>query len=191
MATTWESRENIYGPNAASVESLAQRLSGIQWFSAVWNPSGRTQAEQQVQTFIQQFGLQADAFEWLSTTSLADCIARFDLASSPLWHQLSELPTQLKLQAEQKGRSQLLETAVDWTPEKVFHAAYEGAFPAFQENREALEYAVCTAMFVSGLAIGLELIADDTASNPLLALLPVFEMGYWPVGLFGGKFYLA
>ncbi|RUS45725.1 hypothetical protein [Cohnella sp. AR92] len=183
--------EDIFGPNASSVMTLTRRLEEIPWYSAAWDPSARRQAEHDVLAFAKQFGLQDFAFHWLTREELNGFIARLDLTDDSLWHHLFHLPEQVKTRAEQTNRTAYVTAAADLVPERIFHAAFDGAFSAFKDEGNALSYAVGTALFVGGVATGWEIVADESADpNPLLALLPVLELGYWPIGLFDNKFYL-
>jgi hypothetical protein len=184
--------EGLLGPNGRSAAALASRLSEVKWFSSPWIPDHRAAAEERVRAFGLGFGLHSYQVRWLSRDELPDFVANISLTDSPLWHELYGLPEQIKVKAASQGLTEQLSFAVDVLPERVFHPAFDGAFSAFQAyGQPVVSHAVNTALFVSGLAAGIEMTAAADEDNPFLPLIAVFESGYWPLGLFDNEFYMV
>ncbi|MFD0693529.1 hypothetical protein ACFQZT_05425 [Paenibacillus sp. GCM10027628] len=179
-------------PQGQQVASLALRIQNIKWFSA---------QEQQGQPFVQHllssfgygFGVSDFTIRWLSLQELPAVIGGLNLAESPLWEPLFPIPELIIQAAETAGRRDELFSMLGDLMVKVFHAAYDGAYQAFEACGEmTLKYAVGSALYISALAVGWAMFAEtgEWGENPFLPLIAIFESGYWPIGLYDQGFYV-
>ncbi|WP_276352192.1 hypothetical protein [Cohnella caldifontis] len=170
------------------MKTWIDRMSAIPWFASIGNPDSRDRAEALLEPVKAAFGLPDVPVRWLTLPEAGEFVKRYDITSSPMWPTLFELPERIRTAAERNGRMEVLSFAADDLPEAVFHAAFGGAFPVLQAfGQEAVRNAVCAAMYVSGLAAGWELAGEPPESNPLQPAIALFELGYWPLGLFEGR----
>jgi len=172
---------------------MLNRLSEIPWFSAVGSQQGQAEAEQAVKEAGKLLQTEDLQVVWLNKDKLASLDEELNLASSPLWAKLAELPGRIKDKAQQAGRESVITEVTDELAEGVFHEAYKGAFEKLEPyGLQAIQLAVGTALYVSLLGALWEQFNDTPGgeNNPYGLLLKVFETGHWPVGLAGNKVYM-
>lgn len=183
---------NFNYPQDQHISSLAQRIQNIQWYSAN-APRSTTLVESLIGEFGQAMKLPEFAVHWLSSNELQSVCIQINLAQSPLWDRLFPIPHHLRRDAETLGLTDQLQFISNEMLEKIFHSAYDGAFTAFEANGDlTVKYAVGTALYISGLALGWELLANagTLGPNPFIHLIAIFESGHWPLGLYNGEFYV-
>lgn len=179
----------LLGPNGEQTAALADRLSRIKWFSSLGDRSFLPQAEERIDEICKAF--QCQQIRWLMLDEEESRIQQYDITQSPLWGALFDIPEQIRSAAADCGRLELQVFAMDQFPESVFHAAYDGAFKALHPiGNDAVKNAVAAALYVSGLAVGWELVSDRLGPNPFLPFIGLFELGLWPLGLFEGEFHI-
>lgn len=182
-----------YGPNTDNVVVLMTRMSQTDWFSTGGSSTGRAAAEQALRESTNRFGIDEYRIQWLGKDQLPSYLEGMRLETSPLWQRIHDLPDRIREKAEEIGRLPNLSALVERIPEQLFHQSFDGAFREFGSQGTAIvQTAVCTVMYLLGLACAWEMLADvdGWGTNPYEPFLQVFETGHWPLGLFDGVFYL-
>lgn len=179
-------------PQDQHVSTLALRIQNIRWYVA-YEQQSKMLVEGFVGGFRQAIEIPEFSVRWLSLNELQPVCDYINLSESPLWDQLSPIPERLRQTAESAGLTDQLLFICNELLEKVFHSAFDGAFIAFEANGDlTVKYAVGTALYISGLALGWELLAAAglLGPNPFIPLIAIFESGHWPIGLYDNEFYV-
>lgn len=180
--------------NKTRAAILADRIAQIEWFSRVSKSVDDEQTELLTRSLREQLGLVNTSVQWVDLSDLPRLVGEYNIAANELWDHVRCIPDCVRDAAVKASRTEVLSYAIHDVPESVFHQAFDGAYHSFgAEHEEVVRFAVAAAMFVCGLAIAWELVADVKGMelNPLLPLLGLFERGYLPIGVFMGVFLIA
>lgn len=183
----------IYGPNGKNVAALVERISKITFYRALGDQTSQASVESSVQSFIHDLDAECPQVVTLTKEQLSSFLESMRLEASPLWEELQQIPIRIAQKLEETNRSELFSLANDVIPEQVFHDAYDGSFNQLESvGRTAISLCTGAAMYITGLAVAWELLADlpGWEKNPFLALIEVLEQGHLPLGLYDNQFYV-
>lgn len=169
------------------LDLLVDKLTSTSWFASP--QANQSKAESAIQQFLSGLGLGELPVRRLHRHELGPFIQNYELIRDPIWPRLYEIPLTIRQAAERKEVLEALSFLLDDVPEYMFHAIYDGAFRAFeQEGERVIRHAVVTALYVTGLSASWYAVCDG--ENPLEKLLEVLVLGYWPLGVKNGVFHL-
>ncbi|MET3289205.1 UNVERIFIED_CONTAM: hypothetical protein ABID98_001775 [Brevibacillus sp. OAP136] len=185
--------ETVYGPNHQQVHQLMTRLSEVPWFSVLGNESGRLDAEKALKEWTHHLNLEEFEIVWMTREQIPSFIENMNLSDSHVWSRIQDIPKKLSEKADATGRQTVMAEMLEIVPEKLFHKAFDGAFPVLHEFGElVVKVAVGSVLYLFGIACLWEALSDreDPEPNPFLPLVKIFEAGHWPIGMVGNHFYL-
>ncbi len=188
-----EKGEKDMAVNHERVSQMMERLSRVKWFSALGEKTGQTEAEKAWKEVAEHFDIDEIQIVWLTKDRLPALDEELSLGTSLLWSKLSEIPGKIKDQAAELGREAALSETIDIVAEKIFHGAFDGAFPELEGyGKRTVELAVGAALYICGLACVWEILGDvgGWEKNPYSPFLEVFEAGHWPVGMSGNRIFM-
>lgn len=176
--------ENKFGSKAQLINGVAERLAAINWYEKAGVKE--VKVEETFSRFMQALQVNEFDIQWVSKEQVPDVIGKLTFDYSKLWEVLSQLPDQLKKEIDAAGQAPLLEKAIDTVPQAVFHAAFEKAFQAFDDEK-TVSFLVGHSMYIAVLACTAELADKGELFAPLLEML---ESGHVPLGPEGNTIYL-
>jgi hypothetical protein len=184
--------KDVLNPNDERVNQLLQRLSKVNWLSSFAEKSDG-QVEQAMKEFVHYFGLEHCEIKWIAEDELPSFLEEMKLEDNDVWLRLQHVPEEIKHQAEQEGRFDVLVTLADEVPALIFHHCFDKVFAALgRYGSSTVTTAVCYMMYIGGMACAWELVSDIKRweTNPFLSLIVVLEHGHWPLGVTGNQFFV-
>jgi len=159
----------------ARLDAYIERIKAIQWFKPAKDFKRET-AESQVQLALEAFGVKA-SLEWRSLKTEDDWVAAWDAARDAAWDA---------------ARDAAWVAAWDAARDAARDAAWDAARVAARgAARDAARGAAWDAAWDAAWGANEILVADlkeYKGKQAFLQLIPLWEMGLYPIGVVGGKF---
>jgi hypothetical protein len=184
----------VFGPNGNQVCHLLSFLREVKWFISVGSKTNSVQVEKAIHHVLKGFiGKRVYEYQirWIDHRKKTPLFDRMNLITGEFWNIIDELHDLLRQKTVEKGLETELICATDAAAELVLEASYEGAVDRFEHlGEEVVRIANGAAMYVSSLAAAWDTVIapEEQDRNPLLALLSIFYMGHWPIGIVGKEF---
>jgi hypothetical protein len=173
--------------NLHNLYEVVSKLVDKRWFES--SESSRTTSEAVIQEYLSDIGAGQLTIRWLDKQKLAGFIHDYELIKDPIWSHLYEVPQRIYEAAETKGMKESVAFMMNDVPELLFHAIYDGAFKAFEEQGEqVISHTVAAALYITSLHISWDAVCDQP--NPLAKLYEVLCLGYLPLGAKDGVFHV-
>jgi len=174
-------------PDGRDAEQLVEQLSRLNWFASP--ASNKTAAETSIRQFMADLGLGSLSVRWLDKTDIGLFLQDYELSQDPIWASLYGIPQTIRDAAESGGVQEAAAFTMNDVPEHLFHAVYDGAYQAFEEQgRQVILHAVAVALYIASLSASWAFVCDRP--NPLSDLLDVMKLGFMPLGVKDGMFYI-
>lgn len=169
------------------LDQYVSRLVENKWFESPMN--NRFMAEAAIQDLFTSIEEGEVSVRWLEKQEIAGFIQDYNLVHDPMWPHLYDIPQQIYDAAQAKGIKEDVSFIMNDVPEHLFHAIYDGAFKAFEEQGKiVISHVVAAVLYITCLHISCSAVCDRP--SPIAKLFELLSLGYLPLGVKDGSFHV-